>query len=221
MKKGAGDMLNIFDTMADRYDAWYDSEEGRPLYESEFACLKPLVEDAPRPILEVGVGTGRFAMYFLPATGLDPALTTLKLAEKPGIETVQGIGEKLPFDDGSFGCVLIIVTICFVEDPFKVLIEAKRVLKKDGRIIIGLVPADSPWGAFYHKKKRQGYPFYERSRFYSFDETNKLLEDAGLKITRIRSTLIRRPEQPRQVEEPVEGYVKGAGFLCMEARKKS
>jgi SAM-dependent methyltransferase len=154
-------------------------------------------------------------------TGLDPALTTLKLAEKRGIETVQGIGEKLPFDDGSFGCVLIIVTICFVEDPFKVLIEAKRVLKKDGRIIIGLVPADSPWGAFYHKKKRQGYPFYERSRFYSFDETNKLLEDAGLKITRIRSTLIRRPEQPRQVEEPVEGYVKGAGFLCMEARKKS
>jgi ubiquinone/menaquinone biosynthesis C-methylase UbiE len=141
-------MSNIFDTMADRYDAWYDSEEGRPLYESEFACLRPLVEAAPRPILELGVGTGRFAMYFLPATGLDPALTTLKLAESRGIKTVQGVGEKLPFDDGSFGCVLIIVTICFVEDPLKVLMEAKRALKRGGLIVIGLVSADSLWGAF-------------------------------------------------------------------------
>jgi ubiquinone/menaquinone biosynthesis C-methylase UbiE len=213
-------MSNIFDTMADRYDAWYDSEEGRPLYESEFACLKPLVEDAPRPIFEVGVGTGRFAMYFLPTTGLDPALTTLRLAESRGIKTVQGIGEKLPFDDGSFGCVLIIVTICFVENPLKVLIETKRVLKKDGHIVIGLVPADSPWGAFYQEKKTQGHPIYETARFYSFAETSKLLDDAGLRITRIRSTLIRRPEQPRQVEEPVEGYVKGAGFLCIETRKR-
>jgi ubiquinone/menaquinone biosynthesis C-methylase UbiE len=216
-----GEMPNIFDTMADSYDAWYDSEEGRPLYESEYACLKPLVEGAPRPIFEVGVGTGRFAMYFLPATGLDPSLTTLKLAEARGIKTVQGIGEKLPFDDGSFGCVLIIVTICFVEDPLKVLIEAKRVLKKEGRIIIGLVPADSPWGAFYQEKKRQGHPIYESARFYSFAEISKLIGEAGLKITRVRSTLIRRPEQPRQVEEPVDGYVERAGFLCIEAEKKS
>ncbi len=214
-------MPNIFDTMADRYDAWYDSEEGRPLYESEFACLKPLVENAPRPIFEVGVGTGRFAMHFLPATGLDPALTALKMAEARGIKTIQGTGEDLPFADESFGCVLIIVTICFVEDPLKVLIEAKRVLKKDGRIIIGLVPADSRWGVFYQEKKRQGHPIYERARFYSFAETSKLLNDAGLKVTRIRSTLIRRPDQPRQVEEPVEELVKGAGFLCIETRKKS
>jgi ubiquinone/menaquinone biosynthesis C-methylase UbiE len=214
-------MSNIFDTMADRYDAWYDSEEGRPLYESEFACLRPLVEAAPRPILELGVGTGRFAMYFLPATGLDPALTTLKLAESRGIKTVQGVGEKLPFDDGSFGCVLIIVTICFVEDPLKVLMEAKRALKRGGLIVIGLVPADSPWGDFYQEKKRKGHPFYEEAQFYSFAETNKLLKDAGLKITRIRSTLIRRPEQMRQIEESVEGYVEGAGFLCIETRRKS
>jgi hypothetical protein len=70
-------------------------------------------------------------------------------------------------------------------------------------------------------KKRKGHPFYEEAKFYSFAETNKLLKDAGLKITRIRSTLIRRPEQMRQLEESVEGYVEGAGFLCIEARRKS
>lgn len=68
-------MTSIPDSLTEGYDTWYDSKEGRPLYESQFACLKPLVEEAPRPILEIGVGTGRFTMYFLPATGIDPTLT--------------------------------------------------------------------------------------------------------------------------------------------------
>jgi ubiquinone/menaquinone biosynthesis C-methylase UbiE len=65
------DVKSIFDVLTDKYDAWYDSEEGRPLYESELKCLKPMVECAPPPILEIGVGTGRFAMHFPDVTGID------------------------------------------------------------------------------------------------------------------------------------------------------
>ncbi|MCF6153118.1 MAG: SAM-dependent methyltransferase [Candidatus Kuenenia stuttgartiensis] len=212
--------MNVFNSMAEKYDAWYDSEEGKPLYESELRCLKPLVPGFLTPLLEVGVGTGRFAMHFLPATGVDPVPNALRMAEARGIKTVQGIGENLPFDDGSFGCILIIVTLCFVEDPLKVLIEAKRVLKKDGTIIIGFVPKDSPWGALYEKRKKQGHSFYGGATFYNFTELKRFLDDAGLIVNRVRSTLLRRPDEPRQAEEPVEGYIKEAGFLCVEVKKK-
>ncbi|MDA8340363.1 MAG: class I SAM-dependent methyltransferase, partial [Nitrospiraceae bacterium] len=142
-------MINIFDTFTEKYDAWYDSEDGRPLYESELRCLESMVENAPKPILEIGVGTGRFAMHFPDVIGIDPSLNALRMAEKRGVKIVHGYGEDLPFEDETFGCILIIMTLCFVENPLDVLREAKRVLKKNGSIIIGLVPKDSPWGIFY------------------------------------------------------------------------
>ncbi|MGB9714788.1 MAG: class I SAM-dependent methyltransferase [bacterium] len=212
-------MKNIFDILTEKYDAWYDSEEERPLYESELRCLKPLVENAPPPVLEIGVGTGRFAMHFPGATGIDPSLNSLKIAEKRGIKTVQGYGEALPFEDETFGCVLIIVTLCFVKNPLDVLREAKRVMKKDGSIIIGLVPKDSPWGIFYEEKKKAGHPFYSEASFYTFNEIKEMIKEAGLTVVRIRSTLLQRPDESRRIEEPVEGYLEGAGFLCIEAKR--
>jgi ubiquinone/menaquinone biosynthesis C-methylase UbiE len=210
---------NIFDILADKYDAWYDSEDGRPLYESELTCLRPMVESSPGPILEVGVGTGRFAMHFPDVTGIDPSLNALKMAERRGVKTVQGYGENLPFEDESFGCILIIVTLCFVKRPLDVLREARRVLKKDGVMIIGLVPKDSPWGAFYESKKRAGHPFYSNARFYTMKDLEDMLQKAGLRISRIRSTLLQKPDKPGRIEEPVECLVNGAGFLCIEVKK--
>ncbi|MEW6587223.1 MAG: class I SAM-dependent methyltransferase, partial [Nitrospirota bacterium] len=199
---------NIFDLLAEKYDAWYDSDEGRPLYESELLCLKPIVENAPGPILEVGVGTGRFAMHFPDVIGIDPSPNALKMAKQRGIKTVRAYGEDLPFADHTFGCVLIIVTLCFVKEPLEVLKEAKRVLRKNGSIIIGLVPKDSPWGNFYEKKRGEGHPFYGGATFYSFGNLKELLEETGMRITRVRSTLLQRPEEARRIEESMEGYAK-------------
>jgi SAM-dependent methyltransferase len=210
---------NIFDILTDKYDAWYDSEDGRPLYESEVTCLKPMVKKCAGPILEIGVGTGRFAMHFPDVTGIDPSMNVLKMAEKRGVKTVHGYGENLPFDDESFGCILLIVTLCFVDKPLEVLREAKRVLTKDGSIIIGLVPRDSSWGTFYEEKHRAGHPFYSNARFYTLKDVEDMLQTAGLKIMRIRSTLLQKPDEPRRTEEPSECYVKDAGFLCIEAKK--
>lgn len=209
---------NIFDILTDKYDAWYDSEDGRPLYESELRCLKPMVESSPGPILEIGVGTGRFAMHFPDATGIDPSVNALKMAEKRGVKTVHGYGENLPFENESFGCVLIIVTLCFVERPIEVLREARRVMKRDGSIIIGLVPRDSSWGAYYEERKKAGHLFYSSARFYTMKDLEEMLQAAALKISGIRSTLLQRPDEPRRIEEPVEYYVTGAGFICIAAR---
>jgi ubiquinone/menaquinone biosynthesis C-methylase UbiE len=117
-----------------------------------------------------------------------------------------------------FICILIIVTLCFVQKPLDVLKEAKRVFKKDGSIIIGLVPKDSPCGDFYQEKKRQGHPFYGEATFYTLADLQKFLDEIGLKITRIRSTLLQKTDEPRRIEESLEGYVKDAGFLCIEVK---
>ncbi|HET6459816.1 MAG TPA: class I SAM-dependent methyltransferase [Syntrophales bacterium] len=212
-------MENILDMLTEKYDAWYDSEEGRPLYESELKCLKPRLEHAFTPVLEIGVGTGRFAMHFPNIIGVDPAENALKMAEKRGIKTVHAYGENLPFEDETFGCVLIIATLCFVEDPLKVLKEAKRVLKPDGSIIIGVIPKDSPWGTFYEEKKQQGSSFYSKARFNTFYDIKMMIEASGLIVAGIRSTLLQRPGEPRVIEEPVEGYFRDAGFLCIEAKR--
>jgi ubiquinone/menaquinone biosynthesis C-methylase UbiE len=211
-------MTNIFDILTEKYDSWYESENGEPLYKSEFLCLKPLAEDCLPPILEVGVGTGRFAQWFPDVIGIDPALNALLLAEKRGIKVIQAIGEKLPFKDKTFGCILLIVTLCFVQNPVDVLIEAKRVLKRNGSIILGLVPKDSPWGIFYAEKKRQRHPFYSEATFYSLADLQKFLDNISMKITRVRSTLLQRPDEPVRIEEPIEGYSKIAGFLCIEVK---
>ncbi|MEW6570692.1 MAG: class I SAM-dependent methyltransferase [Nitrospirota bacterium] len=212
-------MDTIFDVLTEKYDSWYDSDDGRPLYESELLCLRPLIENAPKPILEIGVGTGRFAMHFPDVTGIDPSMNALRMAEKRGVKTVHGYGENLPFEDETFGCILFIVTLCFVQKPFAVLKEAKRVLKKHGSIIIGLVPRDSLWGIFYEEKKRQGHPFYKEAMFYSLPDLEKLLKKTGMRITRIRSTLLQKPDEPGRIENPVEAYEKNAGFLCIEVKK--
>ncbi|MCR4292640.1 MAG: class I SAM-dependent methyltransferase [Candidatus Kuenenia sp.] len=210
---------NVFDILTDKYDAWYDSEDGRPLYESELKCLNPMVEASPKPILEIGVGTGRFAMYFPDVIGIDPSLNALKMAGKRGVKTVHCYGEHLPFEDETFGCILIIVTLCFVENPLDILREAKRVLKKDGSILLGIVPKDSPWGIFYEEKKKAGHPFYSNARFYTLKEIENMLQTTGLKISRIRSTLLQRPDGQRKIEVPVEGSARDAGFLCIEVKK--
>jgi ubiquinone/menaquinone biosynthesis C-methylase UbiE len=212
-------MNEVFDQMTERYDAWYDSAEGRPLYESELLCLAPLVDSSSGPLLEIGVGTGRFAMHFPGITGIDPSGEALAIAEKRGVKTVIGCGEALPFPDETFGCVLLIVTLCFVKNPLQVIREAKRVMKKDGAIIIGFVPADSPWGRFYREKKRGGHPFYKTATFYAIEQLETLLSDAGLKIAQIRSTLLQKPDEPRRFEQPVDHYEKDAGFLCIRIQR--
>lgn len=213
-------MTSIFDIFTNKYDDWYDSERGRSLYESELLCIESLVRETPFSILEVGVGTGRFAMHFPNAIGVDPAVNALKIAKMRGIETVQAYGEKLPFNNETFGCILIIVTLCFVKNLLNVLKEAKRVLRRKGSIIMGLVPKDSPWGNFYERKKAGGHLFYRDARFYAFKDIEVLLQKAGLKVLKMRSTLFQKPDGCYRIEMPVEGYVKGAGFLCIEVKKR-
>jgi hypothetical protein len=71
------------------------------------------------------------------------------------------------------------------------------------------------------RRKRDGViPFIAAQGFYMLANVEEMLGAAGFKIANIKSTLLQRPDEPRRVEEPVEGYVKGSGFLCIGATPK-
>jgi len=211
---------SVFERYAARYDAWYEGPVGRGAYRSEVRALAPLLARCPRPWLEVGVGSGRFAQALGVEFGIDPARLPLRMAADRGIRVAQAVGERLPFRDGAFGGVLLVVTLCFVEDPRAVLREAHRVLRAEGGLVVGMILAESPWGAYYREKGRQGHPFYSIARFASRTELEGWLRETGFEILADTSTLFQAPDAPEIREEaPRPGFHPEAGFVGILARR--
>lgn len=217
------DSLNVeqvFDVFAKRYNAWYDKPFGKSAFTLEKACIESLCKNLKQPFLEVGVGTGRFAEALKIEYGIDVSNGALKFAKQREIIAVKGGGESLPFVDSFFGGVFMVVTLCFVDEPVKVLNEASRVLKEDGAVILGLILKESPWARFYEEKGEAGNIFYRIAKFYSFEELKAMSGKAGLKIMEISSTMFQAPtEIPLHFEQPKSGYFKEAGFVAVKLGK--
>ncbi|MBI4710356.1 MAG: methyltransferase domain-containing protein, partial [Nitrospirae bacterium] len=119
----------------------------------------------------------------------------------------------------SFGGVFIIFTLCFAEDPEKIIREAGRVLKHGGGLIAGIINRESSWGEFYMKKKAGGHHIYKYARFYSVGEAAGMIERAGLSVEAYSSTLCLPPVESPVREKAVNGFADGAGFVCILAGK--
>lgn len=212
----------MFDREADRYDAWFESAHGRPLFASEVLCVQEASRGLARPWLEVGVGTGRFAEALGIGTGVDPAPVALGYAARRGVRTVAARGETLPFAEGQFGAVFVIVTLCFAAAPVRLLREAARVTGGSGGVVLGIVPAEGPWGQFYAAKGRAGHTFYSEARFFRLAELEHLAQTAGLSVERSVSTLFQGPGHgPYTLESPRAGAHGGSGFVAMLCRPRA
>ncbi len=207
-------MTEPFDALADSYDAWYDSAEGRAIFQAEDACLQLLVPECLGRWLEVGVGTGRFAASLGIAEGVDPSRQMLELAEGRGVKTKQGYAEALPYPDESLDGALLALTPCFVDDGERAIRETFRVLRPNGTVLLGIVPAESPWGMAYQEMAAEGHPVYARAQFRTANEALPLARDAGLELRGAASTLLWQPEEPADSEPRIRsGVVPEAGFV--------
>lgn len=210
----------VFNTHADEYDAWFDNEPGATIFAMEVECLRPFLHRYPRPYLEVGVGSGRFAQALGIEYGVDPAPAILRKAKSRGIKVQRASGEQLPFLSGSFGGVLIVLTLCFVDDPALVLQKVSRVLMPNGGLVLGLILKGSPWAEFYARKGKEGHPIYSKARFFFKDEAENLLYQSGFDELQYRSVLFQPPGQSfYHYEQPVQGYSKSASFVAIGSRK--
>ncbi len=207
-----------FDALASAYDAWFE-DEGKLIFAIEVKAFQKVLPLLSKPWLEVGVGSGRFAQALGIKMGIDPSVALLAIARRRGVNVFQGKGEEQFFDEGTFGTIFLIVTLCFVDSPLAVLLDTHRILKKEGKLVLGLVLRDSPWGRFYSEKKEQGHRFYKHATFYSYQEVTELLENTGFAVEEVISTLFQKPNEIQIMEPPREGFFPDAGFTIMVARK--
>jgi SAM-dependent methyltransferase len=202
------------------YDAWFD-KEGSLIYFIEVQAFKSLLPTLPKPWLEIGVGSGRFAQALGIGTGVDPSIKLVKMARRRGVTAFLGWGEQGLFHEESFGAIFLIVTLCFLDSPLEVLKEASRILMPGGKLVLGIVLQESPWGQFYQTKKAQGHRFYKFATFYSFDDVVRLIAQAGFATEKTISTLFQRPGEVHHVEDPREGYCHDAGFTIIVGAKSA
>ncbi|MEO0077828.1 MAG: class I SAM-dependent methyltransferase [candidate division WOR-3 bacterium] len=207
-----------FDQLADKYDAWYDTK-GKLAFEIELAALRPLLPDCPKPWLEVGVGTGRFAQALGIKLGIDPSPALLEKARQRGIEVLWGQGEELVFQAESFGTVFLLTTWEFLTEPARVLGECRRVLRPNGRLVNAYLDRHGLWAASYVKKAQAGHPLFSHAHFDDYEQVKNLTEQAGFKVVQTISTLFQGPEDTVGPEQPRPGYVKGASFVVIVAER--
>ena len=210
--------IRAFDSLAWAYDAWFE-EEGRLIFALEVEALKQVLPLLPKPWIEIGIGSGRFAQALGIDVGLDPSSELLKIARNRGARVLLGRGEETPFKDGSFGAIFFIVTLCFVDSPERILSEAARLLKSQGKVVLGLVLKESPWGQLYQREKETGHRFYRHATFYSYAEVEMLLMQTGFSIEKVASTLFQNPGKVNHIELPRQGFSADAGFAVILAGK--
>jgi len=210
--------IRAFDSLAWAYDSWFE-QEGGLIFALEVEALKQVLPLLPKPWIEIGIGSGRFAQALGIDVGLDPSSGLLKIARNRGARVLLGRGEETPFKNGSFGAIFFIVTLCFVDSPERILSEAARLLKSQGKVVLGLVLKESPWGQLYQREKETCHRFYRHATFYSYAEVEILLMQTGFSIEKVASTLFQNPGKVNHIELPRQGFTADAGFAVILAGK--
>jgi SAM-dependent methyltransferase len=203
-----------FDEHATEYDRWFDRN---PLvYESELEAVRALMP-SHRSAVEVGVGTGRFAVPLGIRTGVEPSHAMAALARRRGIEVIEAVAEELPFADGAFDLVLMVTTVCFLDDVGRAFSEAHRVLEPGGHFIVGFLDREAPLGSRYEARKGKS-DYYRIARFVSSDEVLAGQERAGFGDLVAVQTIF-EPSEDMEERSPVEpGHGRGL-FVVVRGRR--
>jgi SAM-dependent methyltransferase len=203
--------IEPFEKYSDLYDEWF--EKNPNLHEAELEAIRQLIPSPEAEGVEVGVGSGRFAVPLGIKLGVEPSGKMAIKAEKQGVRVFPGVAENLPFPDDAFDFVLMVTTICFVDDVIKSFTEAFRVLKPGGCIIVGFVDKESELGRQYAEKRAKS-KFYKEATFFSTQEVLKYLKKVGFGAVKIKQTLI-----PGESQETIlDDFGKGA-FVVIRSMK--
>ncbi|MFW6020808.1 MAG: SAM-dependent methyltransferase, partial [Guyparkeria sp.] len=77
--------------------------------------------------------------------------------------------------------------------------EARRVLRRGGRLVIGFIDRESPLGQRYAIHRHESV-FYWDANFHSAEEVAAILHDGGFRVDAWGQTLCDSPDQTREIE---------------------
>jgi ubiquinone/menaquinone biosynthesis C-methylase UbiE len=208
------DKITIFDKYAEEYDRWFDTNS--LVYQSEVQAVRMLLPQNGQGV-EIGSGTGRFSVPLGITLGVEPSRAMAEIARSRGMTVYNSKAENLPFDDNTFDFVLMVTTICFLEDPLQAIKEIRRILCPSGKIIIGMLDKDSLPGKEYDSKKKNS-KFYQYADFYSVNRVLDWLKISGYNHIHVLQTIFKKPEEITDLEPIREGYGEGL-FVVISAQK--
>jgi len=207
--------ISPFEKHVEKYEEWFT--KNRWVYEAELRAAKDMIPSAGRGI-EIGVGTGRFAEPLGIKIGVEPSKRMREIAQKRGIQVLDGVAEELHFDDSQFDFVLMVTTVCFVDDISKALTEAHRVLSQGGFLIIGFVDRSSMVGQTYLSHQSENV-FYKDATFFSVGELVDIMDQTGFVDLTFNQTIFKTLSETTK-DEPVKiGYGEGS-FVVIRGRKE-
>jgi len=162
-----------------------------------FSEVSAVVEKVEGKVLDIGSNDGTFSKVILDGTGasglvgvdvvgktVDWANKHWKSNGKMKFSVVDA--HNLPFESNTFSAVFALEMLEHVFDPYKVLTEARRVLKKGGYGVF-LVPSDSPlfrlvWYLWLNFYPRGGIWKDTHIQTYRENFLPKIVEKAGFNI---------------------------------------
>ncbi|BCS89166.1 methyltransferase type 11 [Pseudodesulfovibrio sediminis] len=179
----------------ERYEAWFDTPEGRFALDQEIRLLQNVLAGWPRrkrKMLEIGCGTGLFLeqMYQmgLDVTGIDSSSKMIMAARKRFGNRADlhiGNGENMGYSDNEFDYACIWSVLEFSKDPEAMLVEAARVAEKG--LLIGFLNKHS---LYYTMDIRKAESTLSKGNWFTWCEMKDLIKRAtGFHPTMARSVL--------------------------------
>ncbi|TFF99962.1 MAG: class I SAM-dependent methyltransferase [Promethearchaeota archaeon] len=202
-----------FNKHLQKYEKWFIINAYA--YFSELFAVKSLLTKKALSI-EIGVGSGRFSTPFGIKLGIDPSRKMRALSKRRNISVIDSIGESLPLRTSIFDIVLMVTTICFIDDIAMAFKEVHRILKPHGCFIIGFIDRNSQIGKSYEENKESNV-FYRFADFYTVDEVLSHLRKADFRQFSFRQTIFHPLSEIKQIEKVKNGYGEGS-FVVISAR---
>jgi ubiquinone/menaquinone biosynthesis C-methylase UbiE len=206
------DNKKVFDQNTLEYDQWF--EKHSTVYQSEIKAIQQAIPKNKTGI-EIGVGTGRFAVPLNIKFGVEPSENMARVAEQSGITVYRAFGENLPIENETFDFALMVTTVCFLSDIPRAFSEVYRILKLQGELILAIIDKNSELGRKYETGKASN-KFYKGAHFHSTEEITELLKQSGFGKFEYLQTLIKL--NGYEIEKPLKGYGKGS-FVVIKAFK--
>ncbi|MFW5897037.1 MAG: class I SAM-dependent methyltransferase [Bacillota bacterium] len=215
------------------YDRWYHTSTGSFIdrVESDLAFSLCPPREGER-VLDAGCGTGNFSLKLARrgcvVTGADISPDMLARARDKAaregltLRLVRADIASLPMPDDTYDSVYSMTAVEFVPNLERAQREMMRVLRPGGRLLIGTIAGDGPWGQAYAKRAEENPDsIFRHARFPTLEEFSAIdrdnLEDVG-------ECLYIPPHAPEedftlQEERRRRGRKEAAGFFCVLWRK--